>query len=82
MLNVQNENKYQKQNLKRHKKYLRIKQKYTRRKQRGGFLKRYDFAYAGRDTVNQAVKGLDNLAPKLINRASKESDKITGARIR
>ena len=27
-----------------------------KKKQRGGFLNRYDFAYAGRDTVNQAVK--------------------------
>ena len=69
-------------NLKRLQKYLRKKQKYPRRKQRGGFLKRYDFAYAGRDTVNQAMKGLDNLAPKLINQASKEIDQIAEARIR
>lgn len=37
------------------------------KKQRDRFLNRYDFAYAGRDTVNQAMKGQDNLAPKLIN---------------
>ena len=33
-------------------------------------------------TRNQAVKGLDNLAAKLINQASKEIDKITEARIK
>ena len=38
-----------------------------RRRQRGGFLNRYDFAYAGRNTVNQAAKHLDTLAPKLVN---------------
>ena len=26
----------------------------SRKKQRGGFLNRYDFAYAGRDAVSQA----------------------------
>ena len=50
-------------------KYRRCKPKYTKRKIRrgkyGGFLKRYDFAYAGQDTANQAMKGLDSLAPKL-----------------
>ena len=43
--------------------YLR----HGRKRQRGGFLNRYDFAYAGRDTVNQATKNLDKLAPKLID---------------
>ena len=69
-------------NLKRLQKYLNKKQRCGRRKQRGGFLNRYDFAYAGRDTINQAIKGLDTLAPKLINQASKEADKIAEARIR
>ena len=41
-----------------------------------------DLAYAGRDTVNKAMKGLDSLAPKLINQTSKEVDKIAEARIR
>ena len=31
-------------------------QKYQKRTQKGGFLNRYDFAYAGRDTVNQIGK--------------------------
>ena len=69
-------------NLKSLQKYLRKKQRYTRRKQRGGFLNRYDFTYPGGGTVNQAMKVLDNLAPKLINQASKEIDKITEVRIR
>ena len=29
---------------------------YKKRSQYGGFLNRYDFAYAGRDTVNQLGK--------------------------
>ena len=40
------------------------------------------FTYAGRDTINQAMKGLNNLAPKLINQASKEIEKIAEVRIR
>ena len=38
-----------------------------RRTQRGGFLSRYDLSYIGRDSVNQAVKHLEKLAPQLIN---------------
>ena len=43
------------------------KKQYKRRKkrQRGGFLNQYDFAYAGRDTVNQAMKGLYALDNKV-----------------
>ena len=69
-------------NLKRLQKYLNKKQRLGKRKQPGGFLSRYDFAYAGRDTINQTMKGLDTLSPKLINQASKEIDKIAEARIR
>ena len=68
-------------NQKRLQKYLNKKQRRGRRKQHGGFLNRYDFTYDGRDTVNQAMKGLDTLAPKMIGQASKEIDKITEARI-
>ena len=63
-------------NLKRLQKYLNKKQRRGRRKHGGGFLNSYDFAYAGRDIVNQAMKGLDTLAPKLINQASKEMTKL------
>ena len=37
-----------------------------RRRQTGGFLNRYDFEYAGRDTVNQVGK----IAPGIINKAT------------
>ena len=43
-----------------------------KRKQRGGFLNRYDFAYAGRDTVKQASKELERIGPVLINKAVEE----------
>ena len=52
------------------------------RQQLGRFLNRYDFAYAGRDAVNQELKGLDTIAPKLINQTSKELDRVAEARIR
>ena len=38
----------------------------------GGFLNRYDFAYAGRDVVNQAGK----ISPNIIKQATGEIDKI------
>ena len=69
-------------NHKRLQKYINKKQRRGRRKQLDGFLTIYDFAYAGQDTVNQAMKGLDMLAPKVIGQASKEIDKIAKARIR
>ena len=42
----------------------------------------YDFAYSGRDTVNQAFKNLNNTARKLISQTSKEVSKIAEARIK
>ena len=38
--------------LQKYRKYRKYKQRGTKRQQHGGFLNRYDFAYAGRDTVN------------------------------
>ena len=52
----------------------------TRRKgkqQYGGFLNHYDFAYAGRDTVNQAAK----VAPSIIKAATNDVNKIAEQRI-
>ena len=43
-----------------------------KRKQKGGFLNRYDFAYAGRDTVNTAAKELERIGPRLIKTAVEE----------
>ena len=69
--------------LNRMQKYRKHKRKWpARRRQRGGFLNRYDFAYGGSDTINTVMKGLDNLAPKLISQISEEIDKIAEARIR
>ena len=48
-----------------------------RRKQTGGFLNRYDFAYAGRDIVNQTGK----IAPDIINKATLDINKIAKDRI-
>ena len=47
------------------------------RRQTGGFLSRYDFAYTGRDVVNQAGK----VAPKIISQATGEINKIAQDRI-
>ena len=51
--------------------------KKRRRSQTDGFLNRYDFAYAGRDTVNQVGK----IAPGIINKATSEINKIAQQRI-
>ena len=70
--------------------------RYKSRQQSGGFLSRYDFAYAGRDTVNQAAHhvkriapGLTDqtfdrardIAPNLIRTASREVDAIAARHI-
>ena len=47
------------------------------RRQTGGFLNRYDFAYAGRDTVNQVGKK----APRIINKTTSNINKIAQQRI-
>ena len=43
----------------------------------GGFLNRCDFAYAGRDTVNQAAR----VAPGVIKNAGNEINNIAKERI-
>ena len=48
-----------------------------RSRQIGGFLNRYDFAYVGRDTVNQVGK----IAPNIIKQPTGEPDKIAQSRI-
>ena len=47
-------------------KYVQRKHRKYSRRQCSGFLNRYNFAYAARDTLNQAVKEFDAVAPKLI----------------
>ena len=60
--------------------------RHGRKRQRGGFLNWYDFAYAGRDIINQASKHLDKLAPKLVdqlmNKATTGLDKISSKRVK
>ena len=48
-----------------------------RRKQIGGFLNRYDFAYAGRHTVNQVGK----IAPGILNKTTSDTNKTAQQRI-
>ena len=62
--------------------YAKYKRRKAKRRQHGGFLNGYNFAYAGRDTVNQEMKGLDSLAPILIDKTLKEIDKFAKARIK
>ena len=52
-----------------------------RRRQKGCFLNRYDFAYAGRDVVNQAFKNLDKTAPALIQNVKGELNDVLQQRI-
>ena len=53
-----------------------MRKKKTSRRQTGGFLNRYEFAYAGRDVVNQAGK----VALKLISQATGKINKIAQQR--
>ena len=48
-----------------------------KKRQTSGFLNRYDFAYAGRDTVNQVGK----IAPNIIKNATNDIKKIAKERI-
>ena len=48
-----------------------------RKRQRGGFLNRYDFAYASRDTVNQEAK----VAPGVIKAAADDINRVAEQRI-
>ena len=55
--------------------------KRKRQHQKGGFLNRYDFAYVGRDVVNQAFKNLDKTAPVLIQNLKGELNDVLLQRI-
>ena len=52
------------------------RKKRKQRRQKGGFLNRYDFAYAGRDVVNQAFKNLDKTAHALIQNFKGERNDV------
>ena len=64
-------------NMRRRQRKSRPRRKYRKRTQRGGFLNRYDFAYAGRDTVNQVGK----IAPGLIKNDSNEINNVAQQKI-
>ena len=53
------------------------RQKYRKRTQRGGLLNRYDFAYAGRDTVNQVTK----IAPGMIKNTGSKINNVAQQRL-
>ena len=55
--------------------------KICKRRQRGQFLNRYDFAYVERDTVNTAMTQLNAMAPELIKQTTNQVDQITQKRI-
>ena len=52
-----------------------------RRRQEGGSLNRYDFAYTGRDVVNQSLKNLDKTAHALIQNLKGELNDVLQHRI-
>lgn len=51
--------------------------KIYQKRQRGGFLNRYDFAYASRDTVNQLRK----ISPSIMKSACSENNNIAQKKI-
>ena len=63
--------------MKRQRTRKRPRRKYQKRTQYSRFLNRYDFAYAGRYTINQVGK----IAPGLIKNASSEINNIAQQRI-
>ena len=58
-----------------------LKEEKKKQRQKGGFLNRYDFAYAGRNVVNQAFKNLDKTAPALIQSLKGELNDVLQQRI-
>ena len=56
-------------------------QRCRRRKQRGGFLNGYDFAYAGTDTANTAMKNVERIPPELMKQLSDQVNQVAQQRI-
>ena len=57
------------------------RKKRKKRREKVGFLNRYDFAYTGRGVVNQAFKNLDKTAPTLIQNLKGELNDVLQQRI-
>ena len=71
--------------MKSKKKKIKKKRKRKRKqkqKQKGGWLNRYDFAYAGRDAANTGVNAFNRIVPGLMKKTSTEVDLVTEKRIR
>ena len=58
-----------------------VRSRCRRCRQTGGFLNRYDFAYAGKDTVNQAFKNLNSTAPALMKQLMDQVNNVAQQRI-
>ena len=67
------------QRLKKRKRYYRKRGAtgWKNKRQRGGILSRYGFAYTGRDTVNQASK----VAPEIVKQARNDIDQMVKNRL-
>ena len=71
--------KEKRQRTKKRRSYYQKRRRTNRgsKRQRGGFLNRYEFTYAGRDTVNQATK----VAPGVIKGAADDINNVAEQRI-
>ena len=69
-----------KSNIKCHKNYCKRHGHY-KRKQKGGFLNRYEFTYADRDTANIPIRQLDRIAPGFVKKTGCMIDQIAQRRI-
>ena len=69
--------KQQRQKTRKNSNNSKTKEKQKKRTQSGSFLNRYEFAYAGREKVNQ----LGKVTPSVKKIASSEINSITGHRI-
>ena len=58
-----------------------MKKKRQKNKQREGWLSRYDFAYAGQDTVSTGLNTVIKIAPRIIQNTTNQVDKVAKKRI-
>ena len=58
-----------------------LKRKIRIRRQRGGFLNGYDFAYAGWDTLSTGLNTFKRIAPGLTKNGGNKIDKVNEERI-
>ena len=75
--NIRNSNRRRQRKKRRQTKNIYRRTNQKRKRQLGGFLNCYDFAYTGRNTVNQAAK----VAPGVIKAATNDINEIAKDRI-